>query len=186
MRRVIRDASTRCRCDAAVHRDGERLRAAHPAEPGRDSDRSCERAAEALPARSRRTSHRCPAGFPACRCRSTSRPSSGRTSSARGPRAAGTPPSSPSRGPGSSSRSARAAPTRACASPRPACRTAPAASRRRAGRSACARSRRTTPSRAPPCPRRRTRRAPRDARRPRGRGCSSASAWVPRSAMTLP
>ena len=36
---------------------------------------------------------------PRCRCRSTSRPSSGRTSSARGPRAAGTPPSWPSPAP---------------------------------------------------------------------------------------
>ena len=50
---------------------------------------------------------------------------------------------------------------------------------RRAG---CARGRRTTPSCARPCRCRRRRRGPRGARRSRGRGCSSASAAAPRSA----
>ena len=58
------------------------------------------------------------------------RRSSGRTSSARGPRAAGTRPTSPIRARGSSWRSARAAPTRACGTRRRACPTGRAASRR--------------------------------------------------------
>ena len=108
--------------DAVVHGDGERLGAAHAAEPGGQRDRAGQRAAEPTCRRPRRTSRRCPAGCPGCRCRSTSRRSSGRTSSARGPRAGGTPPSWPSRRPGWSWRSAPAAPTRGCASRRPACR----------------------------------------------------------------
>ena len=50
-----------------------------PPRPPVTTRRSFERAAEVLRAPTRRTSRRCPAGFPACRCRSTSRPSSGRT-----------------------------------------------------------------------------------------------------------
>ena len=65
---------------AVEHRDGERLGAAHAAAAGgqRRRDRAaCRRSARARPPRTSRT---CPAGSPACRCRSTSRPSSGRTS----------------------------------------------------------------------------------------------------------
>src|SRR5439155_19582961 len=45
-RRVDLDADR----DAFVHRDGERLRAAHPTEPGREHDPARERPAEPLPA----------------------------------------------------------------------------------------------------------------------------------------
>ena len=67
--------------DAAVHRDRQRLRAAHAAAAGGQraaSRRGCRRTAWP---RRRRTSRRCPAGCPGCRCRSTTRRSSGRTSS---------------------------------------------------------------------------------------------------------
>ncbi len=81
---------------AVVHRHRQRLRAAHAAQAGGEHDapaRACPRSAGA-PAR--RTSRRCPAGCPGCRCRSTSRRSSGRTSSGRPARAPGTSPRSPS------------------------------------------------------------------------------------------
>ena len=83
--------------DAVEHR---RRRAAgrRPCRRSRRSARAgraaCRRSACARPPRTSRT---CPAGCPGCRCRSTSRPSSGRTSSAPRPRAAGTSPSRPSR-----------------------------------------------------------------------------------------
>ncbi len=78
----------------------------HPSHRGRPSG-WCGRSDQ--PSRSaallrRRTSGTSPAGFPASRCRSSCRPSSGRTSSAPPPRAGGTRPRSPSAGRGASSR----------------------------------------------------------------------------------
>ncbi len=64
--------------------------------------------------RTRRASRRCPGECPGCRCRSTSRRSSGRTWSAPGPRAGETRPPSPSAAPAASWRSAPAAPRRGC------------------------------------------------------------------------
>ena len=116
-----------------VHRRRERLRAAHPAQPRRHDELAAQRVVEALLRRPRRSTRTCPAGCPACRCRSTSRRSSGRTSSGRARRGGGTRPRWPSAGRGSSSRSARAARSRACGRRRPACPTAPAASRRSSG-----------------------------------------------------
>ncbi len=80
--------------------------------------------------RPRRRSRRCPARCPACRYRSRSRPSSGRTSSGPCDRARGSGPTSPSAARGWSWRSARAARPHGCGTRRPACPTAPAASRR--------------------------------------------------------
>ena len=54
-----------------------------PPQPPVSGQRPGERAAEALGRPRPRTSRRCPAGCPACRCRSTSRRSSARTSSGR-------------------------------------------------------------------------------------------------------
>ena len=69
---------------ALVHRHRQRLGAAHPAEPGgqRHASRAATRRNAGEPPR--RTSRTSPGGCPACRCRSTSPRSSGRTSS--GPR----------------------------------------------------------------------------------------------------
>ncbi len=120
--------------DALVHRHGQRLGAAHPAEAGGQGDASrgaCRRSAGGPP---RRTSRRCPAGCPGSRCRSTTPRSSGRTSSARPARARGSPPRSPICRRGSSWRSGPVAPTRGSGARRPACRSGPAASRRRRGR----------------------------------------------------
>ena len=86
---------------AAARRPCRRARRRGPA--------SRERAAEVLP-RAWRTSRTCPAGCPACRCRSTTPRSSGRTSSGPSSRARGSAPRSPSGPRGSSWRSARAAP----------------------------------------------------------------------------
>ena len=90
-----------------------------------------QRAAEPFGRPPRRTSRRCPAGCPACRCRSTNRRSSGRTWSARAPRGGGTPPSWPTPGPAGSWRSGPGGPIRGCGRRRPACPTGPAASRHR-------------------------------------------------------
>ena len=57
---------------AAVHRRGERLRAAHAAEAGGEDEPAPQRCRRSAGAPPRRTSRRCPAGCPACRCRSTS------------------------------------------------------------------------------------------------------------------
>ena len=121
---------------AAVHRHRQRLRAAHAAEAGGQRDRPGQRAAEAPPGDLGEALVGALHDPLACRCRSTTRRSSARTSSARAPRAGGTRPRSPTRARGSSWRSAPAAPTRACGTRRPACPTARAASRRpRASRS---------------------------------------------------
>ena len=80
-----------------VHRDGERLRAAHAAAAAGEGERAGQGAAERASRRPRRRSRRCPGRCPGCRCRSTSRPSSGRTSSGRGARGGGTPARWPSR-----------------------------------------------------------------------------------------
>ena len=83
---------------AAVHRHRQRLGAAHAAESGGERDRARPASRRGGGGRSRRSTRRCPAGSPGCRCRSTSRRSSARTSSARAPRAGGTRPRWPSRG----------------------------------------------------------------------------------------
>ena len=83
--------------DAAVHRRRERLGAAHAAEAGRDEHAALEAAAEVPAGQRRRASRRCPAGCPACRCRSSCRPSSGRTSSGPCARGRGSSPRWPTR-----------------------------------------------------------------------------------------
>ena len=91
-------------------------------------------------------------------------------------------PASPSAARGWSWRSARAARPRGCGRRRPACRTAPAASRRLRGRAAPRRCGRSSPSRAR---RGRCRHRPRvraASRPPPDRGCSSACAAALRSA----
>ena len=82
-----RDAALRARlvdfdaeAHAAVHGDRERLRAAHAAESRRQHEPARERCRRSGARRSRRRSRTCPARCPASRCRSTSPPSSGRTS----------------------------------------------------------------------------------------------------------
>ena len=83
-----------------------------PSRRGRPSGRPARAASRrSAGAPARRTSRRCPAGSPGSRCRSRSRPSSGRTSSGRPARARGSAPRSPTCRPGSSSRSGPAAPT---------------------------------------------------------------------------
>ncbi len=136
--------------DALVHRHRQRLRAAHAAEAGGDDETAGEACRRSAGARTRRGSRRCPAGCPACRCRSTSRPSSGRTWSGRALRAAGTRRPSPTWGRAASWRSAPAARPRGCGRPPPACPTARAASRPRPAAAAWRRWRRTPPSCAPP------------------------------------
>ena len=158
--------------DAVEHRHGQRLRAAHAAAAGGQHDAPAQASRRSACARPPRTSRTCPAGCPACRCRSTTRPSSGRTSSGPRPRAAGTSPSRPSRARAGCWRSARAAPSRACGRRRPACRSARAASRRSRGGAAWRRSRGTPPTSARRARCRRRRRGWRDPPRPRGRGCS--------------
>ena len=167
-----------------VHGDGQRLRAAHAAEAGGQGDgagQACRRTS--CLRRPRRRSRRCPAGCPGCRCRSTSRRSSGRTSS----------------GPAASS-------SRNCLPIRPVANQIrvrdqhagrPLVGAEHADRLAglhqhglvvlqaaqrAQRSRRTPPScgRHGRCRRRPP--VPRGARRPRGRGCSSACAARPPAA----
>ena len=162
--------------DALVHRHGERLGAAHPAEAGGQGHASRAASRRNAGGPPRRRSRRCPAGCPGSRCRSTSPRSSGRTSSARPARARGSPPRSPTSRRGWSWRSGPVAPIRGSAAPRPACRSGPGASRRRRGPAARGRSHRTRPSCEPPARCRRRRRGGPGPRRPRGRGCSSASA----------
>ena len=100
--------------DAAVHRD-RRAAAPRPCRRGLRSARSCPRASRRSGAgRSPRSTRRCPGRSPGSRCRSRTRRSSGRTSSAPPPRGGGTRPSCPTRRPGSSWRSGRAATTRGC------------------------------------------------------------------------
>ena len=129
----------------AGHRRRERLRAAHAAEPGGEDPacRADRRRSAGGPFR--RRSRRCPARCPGCRYRSTSRPSSGRTSSAPCDRARGSAPRSPNAARGWSWRSARAARRRGCGTRRPACRTGPAASDRPRGASASRRCGRSLP-----------------------------------------
>ena len=100
-------------------------------------------------ARRRRMFRRCPAKFPACRCRSSFRRSSGRTSSGRRGRARRN-ASSRSSGPRDSNwRSGRAGHRSACEKFRPACRIAPEASRHFQARGATRRWRENIPSCAP-------------------------------------
>ena len=95
-------------------------------------------------------------------------------------------PASPSAAPGWSWRSARAARRHGCGTRRPACPTAPAASRPPRARAAPRRCGRSTPSRAPRGRCRHRRRARPASRPPRDRGCSSACAAAPRSASSWP
>ena len=69
-----------------------------PPRPAVTTSRPARRAAEVLARARGEASRRCPAGCPGCRCRSTSRRSSGRTSSGPAPRAGGTRPRSPTCG----------------------------------------------------------------------------------------
>ncbi len=90
--------------DAVVHRD-RRAAGRRPSRRGPPSGRpapAASRRSAGGPAR--RTSRRCPAGSPGSRCRSRSRPSSGRTSSGRPAPAPGSAPRWPTSPPGSSSR----------------------------------------------------------------------------------
>ena len=167
---------------AAVHRDRERLRPAHPAAAGGERERAGERAAEPLLGdRGERLVRALQDALGA-----DVDPGAGGHLAvhrqARASPAGGTPARWPSRRRGWSWRSARAAPTRGCGTRRPAGPTARASSRRRPARSACGRSRGTTASRGRPCRCRRTRRGPPGARPPRGRGCSSACAARPPAA----
>ena len=162
--------------DAVVHRHGQRLGAAHPAETGGQDDaaRAATRRSAGGPAR--RTSRTCPGGCPGSRCRSRSRPSSGRTSSG------------PARSSSRKTSQVAHLPTRF----EFAIRTRGAHSWVRKTRDRLARldeqrlvvgeraaargrSRRTRPSSGRRGPSRRRRRARRGSRRPPDRGCSSAS-----------
>ena len=117
--------------DAAVHRDRQRLRAAHAAEARGERDRAGERAAEA------------PAGdlgealvgaLHDPLAADVDPRAGGHLAVHRQPQRlepAELVPVRPVRRPGSSWRSGRAAPTRGCGTRRPACPTGPAASRRR-------------------------------------------------------
>ena len=159
--------------DAAVHRHRQRLRAAHASQTGgHDQTSRADRRRNAA-AHTRRTSHRCPAGCPGCRCRSRSRPSSVRTWSGRARRAGETRPTSPISARGSRWRSARGAPPRACGTRPRACRSGPGASRRWRASRASRQSHGRTASCARPCRRRRRRSALPAARRLPDRGCSS-------------
>ncbi len=167
----------------AVERHRQRLRATHAAAPAGDGQRAAQRSRRTACPRRPRTSRRCPAGSPGCRCRSTTRRSSARTSSARAAPAGGTPARSPSRRRGSSWRSAPAAPTRASAAPRPG---RPDWTSSVSSPSSVV-SVRTSASNDGPVPRRPPRPAVDDevvraARRRPGPGCSGASAAAPRSA----
>ena len=66
---------------ALVHRHRQRLRAAHAADACGEGDGAGQGVRRTSSSRPHRRSRRCPAGCPACRCRSTSPPSSARTSS---------------------------------------------------------------------------------------------------------
>ena len=178
-RRSMRCGSTSTHEDrGAVHRRRQRLGAAHAAEAGGDDESGRSAMPPKCRARQRRrTSRRCPAGCPACRCRSSCRPSSGRTSSGPCARGRETSPSVAQCGTSSalaiSTRGASAC-VRKTPTGLPDCTSSVSsfssvAQRRR-------RWRRTPPSCAPPARCRRRRRDRRAARPPRGRGCSSACA----------
>ena len=70
------DREHRC----AGHRRRQRLRAAHPAQPGGQDPFVGKLVRRSAGGQLRRTSRRCPGRCPGCRCRSRSPPSSGRTS----------------------------------------------------------------------------------------------------------
>ena len=171
----------------AGHRRGERLRAAHAAEAGREDPRAAEVAAVMLPPHLGERLVRPLHDALASRCRSTTRPSSGRTSS----------------GPCRSS-SLKCSHVAQCGTRLEfAIRTRGASGMRAEHADRLARLDRERlvvaeplelahdrvegrPSCAPPCRCRRTRRDRRAARRPRGRGCSSASAARLRFANSSP
>ena len=116
---------------ALVHRHRQRLRAAHPAEPGGERDRPGQRAAEAPP---RDLREALVGALHDALAADVDPGAGGHLAVHRQPEVlepAELVPGRPLRARGSSSRSARAAPTRACGTRRPACRTARAASRRR-------------------------------------------------------
>ena len=151
----------------AGHRRRERLRAAHAAEARGQDPLAGKVAAVMLAARPRRRSRRCPARSLACRYRSRSPRSSGRTSSGPCDRARGSDPRSPNAARGWNWRSARAAHRHGCGRRRPACPIGRAASRRLRAASAPRRCGRSSPSRAPRGRCRHRRRARPAARRPR-------------------
>ena len=165
--------------DAVVHRHRQRLGAAHPAEARRQRDPAAQRPAEVLARQLRERLVRAleDALRPDVDPRAGGHLAVHRQ--ALRARARGRRPRSPIGRRGSSWRSAPAAPTRGSGTPRPACRSARAASRRRRGGAARGRSRRTPPSSGPRDRSRRRRRARRGSRRPPGRGCSSASGGPP-------
>ena len=154
-----------------------------PPSPAVTTSRPGERAAEALAARPPRTSRRCPGGSPGCRCRSRTRPSSGRTSSARRRRARGSAPRSPTR-PTRFELAISTRGARSCVS-NTRDRLARLHEQRlvvaeaHAARGGSSRRRR---GRAPPCRCRRRRSAPPAARPRRDAGCSRASAGRPPAA----
>ena len=156
----------------AVHRGGERLRSAHPAEPARDDQPPLERAAEMLPralgeglVRALQDSLR-PDVDPRARGHLAVHGEPERVQPAE------LVPGGPARHQVRVGDEHPRAPPRESGTPRPACRSAPAGSRRSPAGAASRRSARSTPSCAPPCPPRRRRSAPPAARPPRGRGCS--------------
>ena len=161
-------------------RTGRRLppssRPAAARRPSRRAPRSGSSVRSGRPSRSaspppRRTSDTSPAESPACRCRSSYRPSSGRTWSGRAPRAGETRPSSPSAERAANLRSAPAArPDASAARPR-AFRSGRAWSRPRPARAASAPARAARRGSAPLYPSRRRRSAPRGVPRPPDRGC---------------
>ena len=161
---------------APVHRRGERLRAAHPAEAGGEHEPAGERAAEVL---ARRLGEGLVGALQDALGADVDPGARGHLAVHHQALALELVEVLPG-GPGGHQvrvrdQHARARP-RGCGRRRPACPTAPAASRRRRARAARARSRRSTPSCAPPCRCRRRRPGPAGARPPRGRGCSSACA----------
>ena len=167
---------------AVVHRDRQRLGAAHAAEAGGERDRAGQRAAEAAPA----DLGEALVGALEDPLGADVDPRAGRHLAvhrqAQSPRVGGTRPSWPSPARGWSWRSAPAAPIRGCGTRRPACPTGRASSRRRRACAACAAWRRRRPTTGPPGRCRRRRRGRRAARRPPGRGCSAASGTRPPAA----
>ena len=157
---------------ALVHRHGQRLRAAHPAQAGGQRHGPPQAAAEVL---ARELGERL-VGALEDPLGADVDPGAGRHLAvhrqAFALELAERVPGRPACRRGSSSRSARAAPTRGSGTPRRACPTGRGASRRRRAGGARGRSRRRPPSCAPPGRSRRRRRGGRGPPRPRDRGCS--------------
>ena len=155
-----------------VHRHGQRLGAAHPAEAGGEGDPAPQRAAEMLAGQLGERLERALQDPLGADVDPRARRSSGRTSSGPPARARGRPPRWPICRRGSSWRSGPAAPTRGCGRRRRACPTGRGGSRRRPAGEARGRSRRRRPRNGRRGRCRRRRRARRGSRRPPDRGCS--------------